>query len=123
MLFAEYDRNSPIKNFTDRDRLNLHREFEVDHISYMVFDIMSQIYCRKYEKWCESGKSGFKQMFFLSVFDCQSHMSSAVFFAIIAYCFIKKVNVGIHLRIFSSEYHSKREGYKVETSNRFYSKK
>ena len=60
MLFAEYDRSSPIKNFTDRDMLNLRRELQVDDISYMIYDIISQIYCRKYEKLCESGKSGFK---------------------------------------------------------------
>ena len=30
MLFAEYDRSSPIKNFIDRDRLNLRRELQVD---------------------------------------------------------------------------------------------
>ena len=53
MLFAEYDRSSPIKNFTDR--LNLRRELQVDDISYT-----SQIYCRKCEKLYESGKSGFK---------------------------------------------------------------
>ena len=53
MLFAEYDKSSPIKNFTDR--LNLRRELQVDDISYI-----SQIYCRKCEKLYESGKSGFK---------------------------------------------------------------
>ena len=60
MLFLEYDKSSPIKNFTDRDMLNLRRELQVVDISYMIYDIISQIYCRKYEKLCESGKSGFK---------------------------------------------------------------
>ena len=98
MLFAEYDRSSPIKNFTDRDRLNLHRELQVDDISYMIYDIMSQIYYRKYKKLCESGKIDV----FFSVFsenpegnqkffECQSNMSSAIFFATIRHSFIKKV--------------------------------
>ena len=60
MLFLEYDKSSPIKNFTDRDMLNFRRELQVVDISYMIYDIISQIYCRKYEKLCESGKSGFK---------------------------------------------------------------
>ena len=60
MLFPKYDRSSPIKNFTDRDRLNLCRELQVDDISYMTYDIRSQICCRKYGKLFESGKSGFK---------------------------------------------------------------
>ena len=53
MLFAEYDRSSPIKNFNDK--LNLRRELKVDDISYI-----SQIYCRKSGKLYELGKSGFK---------------------------------------------------------------
>ena len=60
MLFAEYDRSSTFKNFTDR--LNFRRELQVYGISYI-----SKIYCGKNEKLYESGKSGFKQMFF-SVF-------------------------------------------------------
>ena len=55
MLFAEYDRSSPIKNFTGR--LNSRRELQVDETS-AKFTAENTI------KLCESGKSGFKQMFF-----------------------------------------------------------
>ena len=51
MLFAEYDRSRPIKNFTGR--LNSRRELQVDEIS-AKFTAESTI------KLCESGKSGFK---------------------------------------------------------------
>ena len=60
MLFAEYGKSSPINNFIDRDRLNLRRELQVDDVSCLIYDIISHIYWRKYEKLCESGKSGFK---------------------------------------------------------------
>ena len=49
-------------------------------------------------------------------FDWQSHMSSAVLCAIIRYCFIKKLKLGMHLRLCSWELHAKRDGYKIQTS-------
>ena len=58
MLFAEYDRSSSIKNFTDR--LNLCCEWQVDNIS-------AKFTAESTKKLYESGKSGFGQMFF-SVF-------------------------------------------------------
>ena len=51
MLFAEYDRSSPIKNFTDR--LNLRRELQVD-------DISAKFTAESTKKLYESGKPGFK---------------------------------------------------------------
>ena len=51
MLLAEYDGSSPFKNFTDR--LNL-RKLQIDDI------VISQVYCRKYKKLYEQGKSDFK---------------------------------------------------------------
>ena len=61
MLFAEYDRSSLIKNFTDR--LNLRRELQVD-------DISAKFTAESRKKLYESGKSGFKQMFF-QCFQCE----------------------------------------------------
>ena len=51
MLFAEYDRSSPIKNFTDG--LNLRRELKVDNIS-------AKFTAESKERLYESVKSGFK---------------------------------------------------------------
>ena len=50
MLFAEYDRSSSIKNFTDR--LNLCCEWQVDNIS-------AKFTAESTKKLYESGKLGF----------------------------------------------------------------
>ena len=42
MLFAEYDRSSPIKNFTDG--LNLRRELQVDDISAKLLQKVKKSY-------------------------------------------------------------------------------
>ena len=51
MLFAEYDRSSPVKNFTDR--LNLCRELQVN-------DISATFSAESTKNLYESGKSGFR---------------------------------------------------------------
>ena len=88
MLFVEYDRSNPIKNFTGRDRLNL-RELQV----YMILSAKFTVECTK--NYASQVNQVLNRCFFTvfsenwegnqKFFICQSHMCSAVFFAIIRY--------------------------------------
>ena len=92
MLFAEYDRSSPIKNFTDR--LNL-CELQVDDISAkFTAENTTKLYTTQVNRVLNRCFLVFSVRIgrgYQKFFDCQLHMSSAVFCAITRYCFINKV--------------------------------